>query len=84
MEELREKLVEVITRVTNATIIPETPHEVADQILAFIKQAGYVKLSDDQSLPNKPYRWNRCDKYKNDYWYSSEEIWELGFRRVEL
>ena len=63
--------------------------EDADQILALIKQAGYVKLSDDQSLPvpdNKPVFLSKDMKevYDTAYSIAQDDMLKAGFRRVEL
>ncbi len=52
---------ELIERVYN--LIPQEQEtddsrwvdDVVDRILALVKEAGYVKLADDQSLPRNPY-----------------------------
>jgi len=49
----------------------------ADQILAFIKQAGYVRLADDQTVPQ-----NTSDY--DDWGGESYNMLKSGFRRVEL
>jgi len=66
-----------------------------DQILAAIKEAGYVKLADDQSLPSPNYyktvNPNQLAREK-ELWqcrvagYSDaiQDMLKAGFRRVEL
>jgi len=53
MNELREKIVRIIGQLGDEYYIPlnASLKEVTDQILALIKEAGYVRLSQDQSLP---------------------------------
>ena len=50
-----------------------TSEELADQILALIKEAGYVKLVKDQSMPELA-----------GYKVAQEELLKAGWRKVEL
>jgi len=52
------------------------------QILKIIKEAGYVQLADDQSLPELPAPLNL--DYREGYLKAQEDILKSGFRRVEL
>jgi len=54
--------------------------ELWDDIKQSIKQAGYVKLSDDQSLPHIPYIGLAREKYNE----AQQDMLKSGFRRVEL
>ncbi len=66
------------------------------QILKLIREAGYVKLSDDQSLPKNPYpRMTQCadedgaiQTFTNPDWMkfhqAEDAMLKAGFRRVEL
>jgi len=54
----------------------------ANKILALIREAGYAKLSDDQSLPELPPPVNL--DYREGYLKSHEDKLQAGFRRVEL
>jgi len=68
-----------------------------DQILALIEQEGYVKLADDQSLPENPYEAEINEEHREPA--SEDDVWlmayngferaksymlKAGFRRVEL
>jgi len=69
---------------------------IADKILALIKEAGYVKLADNQSLPDNPYpRMSQCadedgaiQTFTNPDWMkfhmAEDAMLKAGFRRVEL
>ena len=68
----------------------------ADEILALIKQGGYVKLNSDQSLPKNPYDEGevKCVGGTTSLSYdfisigaykqAQEDMLKRGFRRVEL
>jgi len=68
----------------------------ADQILAFIKKAGYVRLADDQSLPENPYAKGNVRSVGGTmvigydpisggvYQEAQDDMLKAGFRRVEL
>jgi len=64
--------------------------KAADQILAFIKEAGYVKLADDQSLPSyelpdKPLAQSEWwSGYATGHIEGKEAMLKAGFRKVEL
>jgi len=56
MNELRDKIAEIVGEEIGWWLSPLVKEEsdrpfVADQILARIREAGYVKLAEDQSLP---------------------------------
>ena len=58
MNELRDKITEIVGKEIGWWLSPLVKEEadrpfVADQILALIEEAGYVKLADDQSLPEQ-------------------------------
>jgi len=48
-------------------------------ILTLIKEAGYVKLADDQSLPEKPFYPD-----KSIYCETQQDMLKAGWRKVEL
>lgn len=52
----------------------------ADQILALIKDAGYVKLAGNQSLPHIPYTGLARQKYHE----AQQDMLKEGFRRVKV
>jgi len=62
----------------------------ADQILALIKEAGYVKLADDQNLPSyelpdKPLAQSEWwSGYATGHIEGKEAMLKAGFRKVEL
>ena len=52
----------------------------ADQVLALIEEAGYVRLADDQSLPQNNY-WG----YGSGIYHTAQvEMYECNWRKVEL
>jgi len=54
MKELRDEIARLIRDNVMSLAVSSHPHtseRVADQILALIKEAGYVKLAENQSLP---------------------------------
>jgi len=53
----------------------------ADQIHTLYKEAGYVRLSQDQSLPNKP---PYLTLAQGGYKQALVDICEAGWRKVEL
>lgn len=50
-EELREKMAKKLEAIWYSHDLPDIWNLMADRIFTLIKQAGYVKLSPDQSLP---------------------------------
>jgi len=56
-------------------------YNFTDQILALVKEAGYVRLSQDQSLPNKP---PYLTLAQGGYKQALVDICEAGWRKVEL
>lgn len=60
----------------------------ADQILALIKEANYVKLADDQSLPELP-PYSQMDSIASSiskevgYKDAQQDMFKAGFRKVE-
>jgi hypothetical protein len=51
-QELREQLADWFDEIALARGLAISYEELADQILALIKEAGYVKLSKDQHSPD--------------------------------
>ncbi len=80
-EELREKIRTILYR--------SNKEDATDQILALIKQAGYIKLADDQSLPEPDIEKSNLSRFGKN-WYTTGymecrgEMLKAGFRRVEL
>jgi len=84
--ELREKIRTILYR--------SNKEDATDQILALIKEAGYVKLADDQSLPENPYpRMAQCadedgaiQTFTNPDWMkfhqAEDAMLKAGFRKV--
>jgi len=61
----------------------------ANQIMALIKQAGYVKLAEDQSLPQVPeapiyFSQEGAVGWSNGYQIAQEGMLKVGFRRIKL
>lgn len=52
----------------------------AARLFNVVEQAGYVKLSEDQSLPS--FR-NAVNKSYNDYMLGQEDMRKANFKRVE-
>jgi len=98
--ELREKIKKTIESmfagIEDDPELQEDCGKKANQILVLIKQAGYVKLADDQSLPPNPYpRMTQCadedgaiQTFTNPDWMkfhmAEDAMLKAGFRRVEL
>lgn len=84
-EELREKIQEILRDKTL------TQYEKADQILTLIKQANYVRLDPDQSLPENPYHPNPLREYDHQitdagmigYGEAQQDMLKAGFRKIE-
>ena len=53
-----------------------------DQILALIKQAGYVQLAEDQSLPQNPFR-DISFQQAVGWDVGKMDMLKAGFRRVK-
>ena len=68
--------------VTCALCLVECFNEEATEILALIKEAGYVKLADDQDLPQNPMSQNIT--LGRLYQRAQQEMLAAGFRKVEL
>jgi len=60
----------------------DTYRGFADSILQLIKDAGYVKLSADQSLPITHLEPHTTERLM--YLQAQKEMLNAGFRRVEL
>ena len=59
-------------------------YQLTDQILTLIKEAGYVKLADNQELPENPYCYeDECSKHTGYSW-AEQRMLEAGFRKIEL
>lgn len=57
----------------------------ANQVLPFIKEAGYVRLSEDQSLPERSNQvLNACGQYLWGYSDGQSVLLKAGWRKVEL
>lgn len=61
-------------------------HSRAKIAFDVIKQAGYVRLAEDQSLPNKwTYAGNvHGDDYNSGYSTAQQDMLKANFRKVEL
>lgn len=87
-EKLREEIAELISRHGDGRIKMvegfkvkdyTMPIEVTDQILALIKEAGYVKLAEDQSLPEKEFI-SSNENYR--YAEAQKDMLKAGWRKV--
>lgn len=54
----------------------------ASKLLTFIKEAGYVKLDADQSLPRNPNL--GIPAYYQEYKEAQQDMFKQGWRKVEL
>lgn len=97
-QELREKIARVVYfdctdcpyKYEGDCVSPDTckfTKDKADQILALIKQANYVRLADDQSLPENPYSppLNKTQEVWSDVVVATHRaMLNKDFRKVEL
>jgi len=87
MDELREKIAgrfKSFTLAISEGSLEGTKLECereAKEIVALVKEAGYVRLSQDQSLPNKP---PYLTLAQGGYKQALVDICEAGWRKVEL
>jgi len=87
--EMREKIAEFLAKDTGLDYRDANFLGDADQILALIKEAGYVKLADDQGLPEPEIEKSKLSRFGKN-WYTTGymecrgEMLKSGFRRVEL
>lgn len=87
-----QELVEQIRRDIDTMIVTryklvhqvDTNIDTAQHIMNRIKQAGYVRLLDDQSLPEDPYNYEQECRESTAYGEAQQAIWEAGWRKVEL
>lgn len=86
-QELREQIAEVIARrheVSSQTEIRDLYFSRADQILSIIKEAGYVKLADNQSLPLENSKCLLWDLYQQG-WLEAQRCMRIaGWRKIEI
>ena len=89
MTDIREKISKLIqdnsmnlmdSTITGANMPTRTWAEVAGQILALVREAGYVKLADDQSLPYL----TRDDPDLESRLNYAVDMKRRGWRKVEL
>lgn len=71
-------------------------HIACKSILALIREAGYVKLAEDQSLPINPNKEEREAKEQSlhqdieadlpevEYWQGQQDMLKAGWRKVEI
>lgn len=79
-QELREKLTKELKC---HTLIPGSAFGVfIEDIIALFKKANYVRLADDQSLPEYPEL--TYDSYQSAFEGSQQEMRKKGWRKVEL
>jgi len=91
-EELKEQIWLLVLEQVNWC--REHPSHIAcgaaffDKLEPLIKQAGYVKLSDDQNLPEVPEYFAYNPEHPLDlfdtYEMAQQDMLKSGFRRVEL
>ena len=97
MEELKEQIAQVIystcpyiddfmTGKTEDWEVSKSYLKEADQILTlfqnWLRQAGYVQLDDDQSLPINPYKLGIV-AYSKQYDYAQQDMLKAGFKKVK-
>ncbi len=76
-----QKLREKIAIDLKVNYYHRSPLEQADQILALIKEAGYVQLAEVQTLPTND--WG--DTELNRGWHiAQKEMFKAGWRKVEV
>ena len=59
-------------------------YQLTNQILTLIKEAGYVKLADNQELPENPYSFEDEGREYEGYTWAEQRMLEAGFRKIEL
>jgi len=90
MDELREKIAIMIGRKTWQGERALSSDELASQIFTLIKEAGYVKLAEDQSLLDSPWakEADAGDMYAQSrtsgYYCAQDDMFGQGWRKVEL
>ena len=80
-EKLKEEISEAFLAFRSIHSNPKSrADEFSSQILALIKQAGYVRLADDQILPEKilPYPYTKGEKH------AQQDMIAAGWRKVNL
>lgn len=81
-QELREKLFKEIPQYIRAGgSWAISMNKLIDNTLNAFKEAGYVKLAEDQSLPSVR---NAVNKSYNDYMLGQEDMLKAGWQKVEV
>ena len=92
-QELGERIIKLIKQWegNSMSIFSSTVLEaIAKQIHIFYKQANYVQLDPDQSLPPNPYRTRIKEHFRMEPQYfeiyveAQEDMVEKGWRKVKL
>ena len=81
MDELRERLKKLLEDATEVIGVEHNYNKVAAQILTLIKEAGYVKLAENQELPPFIYLSGSDFNAKSTI---QQEMLKAGFRKVGL
>jgi len=98
MDELREKIAKLLAGAENDPTIWKDTGQLqknwylseADQIHKLYKEAGYVKLAEDQSLLDSPWakEADAGDMYAQSrtsgYYCAQDDMFGQGWRKVEL
>ena len=86
MNDLKEKIADLLYLWDDRPSKDETHYNEADEILAYIKAGGYVKLADNQELPNPFMDMHLWRDYSPDMAYEKgqQDMLKAGFRKVEL
>lgn len=97
-QELREKIAKRVTssrcevcNACGASISTDNPNEVAAEILAFVKEVGYVKRAEDQSLPNDPthtgkrfYKAGEKRAFTTGYFACGQDMLKAVWRKIQV
>ena len=65
----------------------KSTEEVADilqRLVEALKEAGYVQLAEDQSLPTNPVLRNTSYEWRTGYYRAQQDMLETGWRKVKL
>ena len=59
-------------------------YQSADQIIALIKEVGYVNLADDQGLPPENNKCIMWDLYQKGWLEAQQNMRIVGWRKIEV
>ena len=85
-KELRDRIGNILCRDRGGTIEAYLSklRIDANDIFAYFKEAGYVRLANDQSSPEDPYNYEQECRESTAYGKAQQAMWEAGWRKVEL